>query len=129
MLIDTHVLVWLTLKPAELSKRASKAIQTTLEQDRKVFCLSASFWELAIKVSRGRLNLGLPVRDFYELCAQAKELDILDTSPPHWIQSAELDWNHRDPIDRLLVATARGLDLPLITSDQAIREFYQQCVW
>ena len=129
MLVDTHILVWFALKPEELSKKAWEAMQTTLREDNKIYCLSASFWELTIKVLKGRLDLGMPVIEFHNLCARAKELEIIDTTPAHWIQSAELEWHHQDPIDRLLVATAQMLNFPLITSDQIIQSFYKHCIW
>ena len=46
-----------------------------------------------------------------------------------WIKNIELDWDHRDPADRTIVATASLHACPLVTSDSAIRAFYSQTIW
>jgi PIN domain nuclease of toxin-antitoxin system len=46
-----------------------------------------------------------------------------------WVVAASLDWQHRDPADRVIVATATLLKCPLITSDRVIADFYTSTIW
>lgn len=60
---------------------------------------------------------------------QIPQLQILPVDGATWLLSAELDWPHRDPADRVIVATAMSFGCPLITSDRAIGGFYAATVW
>jgi PIN domain nuclease of toxin-antitoxin system len=46
-----------------------------------------------------------------------------------WLESLDLDWGHRDPADRLIVALAKQRDLPILTADNLIREYYPSVIW
>lgn len=129
MLLDTHALVWLTLSPAELSSKAKEAIAEHQSLKHPLYISAASFWEISIKIAKCKINIGMAATDFYDLCLKADSLEILDTTPGHWIQTAQLDWPHKDPVDRLLVATAMALDLKIVTCDKEVTKFYGNCVW
>ena len=46
-----------------------------------------------------------------------------------WLKNLELDWDHKDPADRTIVATAMLLSSPLVTSDRIVKQFYAETVW
>ena len=129
MLLDTHALVWLALDPEQLSKKAGQAIDQAVKDGQPLLVCAASFWELARKISKGTLDLGMSAQTFLANCAKVSQFAILETTPEIWIQSAEMEWDHRDPIDRLLVATAETHDVPLVTCDKIIGRYYKSCVW
>ena len=129
MLLDTHSLLWLTHDENSLSNVARERLNKSLEQKVALFCLSASFWEIAVKCKKRKIDIGMSSEQFLELCNEAEGLEIVETTATDWILSAQLDWAHRDPIDRLLVATAARLDTEIVTCDDEIRNYYSLCVW
>ena len=56
-------------------------------------------------------------------------VEILPVDTETWLANLELSWDHRDPADRTIVATAVVNDCPLVTSDRAMRNFYSSAVW
>ena len=118
MLLDTHVFLWYVLADPGLSESALCKIQTS---DR-VFVSIASFWEMAIKSSLGKLKLPVSVPELMELCVSGG-FEILQIRPTHLQTLEELPWIHRDPFDRLIVAQARAEGLELATEDSCVRRY------
>ncbi|MBQ5356049.1 MAG: type II toxin-antitoxin system VapC family toxin [Clostridia bacterium] len=118
MLLDTHVFLWYVLADPGLSESALCKIQTS---DR-VFVSIASFWEMAIKSSLGKLKLPVSVSELMELCVSGG-FEILQIRPAHLQTLEELPWIHRDPFDRLIVAQARAEGLELATEDSYVRRY------
>ena len=82
-----------------------------------------------IKVSKGRLSIPIPVREYAERLQLADRVEVLPVNTETWLTNLELQWEHRDPADRSIVATALLKSCPLVTSDMMIRAFYPQSVW
>jgi PIN domain nuclease of toxin-antitoxin system len=125
VVLDTSALIFWTLDPDLLSDNARKAIDET----EQMTISSISVWEIGLKVKRGRLEIPLSISDYVERLQQLEKLEILPVEVETWLLNLALDWKHRDPADRTIVATALQLDCPLITSDHAIRSFYQGSIW
>jgi len=125
VVLDTSALLYWTLDPEQLSENARKAI----DESEQVTISSISVWEVGLKVKRGRLEIPLSFSDYVERLQQLEKLDILPVEVETWLLNMTLDWQHRDPADRTIVATALRLNCPLITSDQAVRSFYQGSIW
>jgi PIN domain nuclease of toxin-antitoxin system len=125
VVLDTSALLFWTLDPVQLSAQANLAI----EKANHLVVSSISVWEIALKVKRGKLDLPLPVDDYVERLSQLERLEILSVDVQMWLDNLRLDWDHRDPADRTIVAIARRLDCPLVTSDRVIAGFYQKTVW
>jgi len=64
-----------------------------------------------------------------ERLKRVEGLRILPVDDRTWLRNVELDWSHRDPADRTIVATAMLDSSPLVTSDATIRSFYQRAIW
>lgn len=117
LLVDTHVALWWALDPTSLLPQASELIARS---DNTVFFSAASAWELAIKVRSGKLTLDVTrlidqlARDGFRMLG----IGLTDA-----ITAGELEWAHRDPFDRMLVAQSRTQRLQLVTRDEAIRAF------
>lgn len=125
--LDTHALVWWTLDPEELSERAR---QTCLQMESGGGLISSiSVWEIGILEKRGRLELPTPVRAYLARLRQLAWLRIVPVEADLWLANLELDWDHRDPADRTIVALAKTRDLPLVTRDRDIRDFYARAIW
>ena len=125
VVLDTSALLFWTLDRNRLSEVASGAIS---EADR-VLVSSISIWEIGIKVARGGLSIPLPVREYAERLERIARVEVLPVDTQTWLANLELSWDHRDPADRTIVATAVVNDCPLVTSDRAMRAFYPRAVW
>ena len=125
IVLDTSALVFWTLNRDRLSRTAAQAIS---DADR-IALSSISIWEIGIKVKKEQLSIPISIQEFSDKLEQIDRLDILPVDVQTWIKNLELDWDHRDPADRTIVATASLHACPLVTSDSAIRAFYSQAIW
>lgn len=128
ILLDTHVLLWWALDPVQLSQRAHEVLAIMEQQGG--FASAISIWELAIKVKRGKLELPITVDDFAARIERGGTVQLLPVDTTIWLRSVALSWEHSDPADRVIVATALLRGLPLLTKDTTIQAFAQvACVW
>jgi len=124
VLLDTHAFLWWTQDDARLSTRAREAIS-----DSECYLSMASCWEVAIKVSLGRLRFDRPVAQFFAEQLLASGVSLLPIEFRHVMRIAQLPFHHRDPFDRILVAQALEEDLPIVSSDTAFDAYDAQRVW
>ena len=125
VVLDTSALLFWTLHRERLSEAASVAIS---EADRMLVS-SISIWEIGIKVARGRLSIPLSVSEYAERLERIARVEVIPVDTETWLAGLELAWDHRDPADRTIVATAALNECPLVTSDRAMRNFYSRAVW
>ena len=125
IVLDTSALVFWTLNRDRLSQTAARAIA---DADR-IALSSISIWEIGIKVKKEKLFIPISIQEFTDKLEQIDRLDIVPVDVRTWIKNLELNWDHRDPADRTIVATASLHACPLVTSDSAIRAFYSQAIW
>ncbi len=130
MLIDTNALLWYSLEPESLGKRATKAMR-----ERNNFYSHVSLWEIAIKSGLGKLQLRnargqrSSAREF--ILSMVRELQLL-ALPLEFDDLADVEQlphHHRDPFDRLLVVQAKRCNLPIISADSCFEEYGVQRVW
>jgi PIN domain nuclease of toxin-antitoxin system len=115
-LLDTHVILWWLMAPNEIKSKARKVIQ---DKANTIFLSSASFWEMAIKKSLGRLTLP---QNFLNVLA-AERFELLPIMPEECLGVADLPLLHTDPFDRLLVMQAKLHQLVVITRDSKIADY------
>jgi PIN domain nuclease of toxin-antitoxin system len=128
IVLDTHALLWWALDPSRLSTVAAR----TLEQvERRGGVASAiSIWELGVKIQRGKLEIGLPIDELARRIERGGVVELLPVDTTTWLRSLALSWDHRDPADRVIVATALLRGVPLLTADAAMHRFDGvACVW
>jgi PIN domain nuclease of toxin-antitoxin system len=127
ILLDTHVWIWLCVKQDQaLSLAAKKAIRS----DSEKWISAISCWELAKLVEKKRIGFSIPVLTWIRQSLLEKDLRIAGLSPEVAVESTRLQDFHRDPADQIIVATARILGMPLVTSDQRIRSYLGvECIW
>ena len=119
-LLDTHILIrWLSDR-SQLSSRQSQVIETA-DADSPLLVSDISLWEVATLHNLGRIRLSIPLREWLEKAVAPPLVRRLGISPAIAAEMAALpDWFHRDPADRILVATARTLGATLLTQDRRI---------
>ena len=124
IVLDTSALLFWTLDPSALSAQAQQAI----EQADKILVSSISIWEIGLKVKRGKLKIPITIDDYIERLNRVEKLDIISVDVQTWLANLELDWDHRDPADRTIVALAAQKECPLVTSDGVIANFYPRTI-
>lgn len=118
ILLDTHVLVRYLMGDKKLGRRAIATIDKALPDD-EVFVSAISYWEVAMLVERGRVQIDTTVAAFRTL-ALRHGIHEEPVDGEIGISAAELPDSHADPADRLLVATAILRGLTLITADDTL---------
>jgi PIN domain nuclease of toxin-antitoxin system len=125
-LIDTHTFLWWCVGDSRLSLRAKAIIE---EEPGQVFLSVISAWEIIIKAMRGRLVLPEAPQPFIASRMALGMLTILPVELRHAMHVANLPLLHHDPFDRMLIAQSVVEHLPLVTADEAIRQYELDIVW
>jgi PIN domain nuclease of toxin-antitoxin system len=120
VLVDTHVWLWMLTSPDRLSSAARRAVASP---SNDVFVSAASAWEIAIKHQLGRITLPEPPAKYVPAKIVASGCTALPIEVGHTLRAGALPQHHRDPFDRLLVAQAQAMSIPLVTSDRAIAPY------
>jgi PIN domain nuclease of toxin-antitoxin system len=115
-LLDTHVVLWWLTEPDKIQTKAKKIIRNRANE---IFVSSATFLEMAIKKSIGRLTLP---HNLLEIIAM-EGFKILPIMPDECIGVADLPMIHADPFDRLLILQAKLYDLVMITKDKKMSDY------
>lgn len=121
LLLDTHVVLWWHGNDHQLSAAARRAI----ERADQALVSAASGWEVALKVSAGKLRLESP----FEEIVSRNRFTALDVTLRHARQVESVALRHRDPFDRMLVAQALAEGATLVTRDSALSGYGVPVVW
>jgi PIN domain nuclease of toxin-antitoxin system len=124
LLLDTHVVLWLDSGDDRLRSSTCELIDGCWQSGGTVWLSAISVWEIALLVNTGRIELDLPIEAWI---ARFLERPGIRSAPlEHRAASRSYQWpdlQHRDPADRLLIATAIELACPLVTYDERILRF------
>ena len=124
ILLDTHAWVWWLSDPGRLPDPARSAIGESLDAGTPVHVSAISAWEVALLVERGRLELTLDVADWVARAESAPELRFVPVDHRVGIRAVQLtDFPHKDPADRMIVATTLDLGAALVTADRRLRDY------
>lgn len=124
-LLDTHTFLWFINGDNRLSTSARKAIENS---ETLKYLSAASFWEMAIKYSIGKLELDMPFTDLKRHVID-NGFESLPTTFEHANQLTELTFHHRDPFDRMIIAQAMTEHLIIITKDSIFKKYYKEILW
>ncbi len=120
ILLDTHIVVWLALEPAKLSKRAKEAIRAARTQGGLAVA-AITLLELAWLAENGRIATKLSVESFVRQCAS--KMTVLPITPEIAARAVTFpDTYPKDPQDRLIGATALVEGIQLVTHDKMIKK-------
>ena len=119
-LLDTHILLWWFDGVSRLSARQEEVLRGAGEEE-PLWVSDITLWEVATLSSLGRIKLSLPLREWLEQATAPPLVQRLPITPAVAAEVAALpDSFHRDPADRIIVASARVLGATLLTRDRRI---------
>jgi PIN domain nuclease of toxin-antitoxin system len=124
LLLDTHAFIWYS----EDDPKLPESIKIEIETADRVYISIASLWEIAIKLSIGKLSL----RSNYESIEHSLEpsgIDLLPISFADTVRIINLPFHHRDPFDRILIAQVMNHSLTLVSCDAAFTAYPIQLRW
>ena len=118
-LLDTHVLIWYIDGDERLGERVITVIEN---KENMVYVSKASLWEIAIKISIGKLGISIPFDDLENLL-KVHDFSILDYNFMSLKELITLPFHHSDPFDRLIISQAITGDFTIITHDRAFDDY------
>ena len=124
-LLDTHAIIWYMEESSELPQEITALIDNPVMD----VCICAiSLWEIAIKMNLGKLEIKLTLDELLAY-VKTREFRIINIEDEHLLSLHDLPYIHKDPFDRLLVATAITEGLTIITIDENIHKYDVSWVW
>lgn len=124
LLLDTHIALWLETGDTHLLPATRVLLDECWKAGGTIFFSAVSAWEIALLVNRGRFKLDLPVDGWVQRLLDRPGVAAAPLTPRTAARSYSLqNLEHRDPGDRLLIATAIELGCPLVTYDEPIVQF------
>jgi len=126
LLLDTHTFLWFIGGNINLSNTARNAIENINNQR---FISIATLWEISIKVSIGKLKIGLAFTELVEQEVYGNAIEILEISSEHLDELVKLPFHHKDPFDRLIIAQSLVEDAILISKDAVFQSYPIKLLW
>lgn len=124
-LLDTHIILWAAEDSPYLSKAAKVAVS---DKSSEQFVSIISAWEVALKLGAGKLQLTGGLRKFYTI-VDDYGFSVVPVEREHIERLLSLPQYHKDPFDRLLVATAITDNMVLVTADRNMHKYPVACLW
>ena len=119
-ILDTHAWIWWVTQDRRLETSLLAALNDLPAGQRPVLC-DISLWEVATLLEKGRIRFAVPFDEWLEAAAHPRTVRLAPISPAIAAEVASLPKTfHRDPADRVIVATCRILKLPLLSKDGLI---------
>jgi PIN domain nuclease of toxin-antitoxin system len=119
-LVDTHIFLWWFEADRHLSK-AERRVLGKASAENPILVSDITLWEIATLIELGRIRLGLPLRQWLDQATAPPLVERVPISPAIAAETATLPGHfHRDPADRIIVASARVTGATLLTHDDRI---------
>ena len=119
IVLDTHVWLWWLHGDSRLPQQHAAIIEANESQGIGISAISC--WEVAMLSQRGKVILSDAPEEWFRQALSYPGVQLVPLSPEIAVESSDLPSPfHRDPADQIIVATARVLDVPLITLDRKI---------
>lgn len=125
LLLDTHVLIWFLNGDSNLPQRVRREIED--RNNTKIVSI-ASVWEIAIKISLDKFRFQKGFENFLEML-EDNGFVLLPISFEHTIIVSTLEFIHRDPFDRILIAQCMSENMVIATQDENIKRYNIQTIW
>jgi PIN domain nuclease of toxin-antitoxin system len=126
LLLDTHTLIWFLQDDPKLSLLAGELVENP---KNKVFVSVVTLWEIAIKVSLGKLVLSTTFDQVFPQQLLINNFEVLPIEIIHLKQVMQLPFHHGDPFDRLLMAQSMVEQLAIVGRDKIFDSYNVKCLW
>jgi PIN domain nuclease of toxin-antitoxin system len=124
-LLDTHAVIWLAKNSPKIPIGIKDIV---IQAENSIYISSVSFWEIAIKISLGKLDLDFTLEELL-YAVEGSDFGILQIENDYLKYLSKLPLLHKDPFDRLLISTALAEDLTIITADENIHKYDVAWLW
>jgi PIN domain nuclease of toxin-antitoxin system len=125
LLIDTHAVIWFITEDSDLPLKTKKIIESPVNN---CFVSIASYWEIAIKYSLGRLNLNSKLESIFQIIENTG-FELLPLTTNQILINAGLPFHHNDPFDRIIIAQAIYENLEIVSRDDQFEKYNVPMVW
>lgn len=124
MVLDTHAWVWWVAKPERIPLKTRRLLDKRVASGDPLFISSISAWEVAMLVAHGRLELSMDAPTWIRKSEELPFLTFVPVDNAIALRAVGLDgFLHRDPADRIIVATTLGLGARLVTGDKRLHSY------
>lgn len=125
-LLDTHSFLWFVTGNEKLPISVRRLIES---RANAILLSPASYWEIAIKISRGKYELNTTFEAFWQTGMRDNGIDMLPIEIQHAARLTAMPFHHADPFDRLLVAQALAENIPLVSDDPQLDAYGVERIW
>nr|WP_199309659.1 type II toxin-antitoxin system VapC family toxin [Synechocystis sp. FACHB-383] len=125
-MLDTHAFLWFINGSNRLSHQARDAIEETSNHR---YLSIASLWEISIKVSLNRLQMGMSLTDLVEQEVIGNDMKILHINSHHLEKLSQLAFYHKDPFDRLIISQGLVEEFNIVTKDTLFSGYSVKILW
>jgi PIN domain nuclease of toxin-antitoxin system len=125
-ILDTHALIWFFSGHSNLSNTVRELMEDT---NHEKFISIASVWEMAIKQSKGKLTLLVPLENYITQKINLADFALLSIQLNHLGIISTLPFHHNDPFDRLLIAQAIAENTPIMSRDGVFDAYPVKRIW
>ncbi|MBN8559446.1 MAG: type II toxin-antitoxin system VapC family toxin [Leptolyngbya sp. UWPOB_LEPTO1] len=126
LLLDTHAFLWFIAGSSDLSNKARTLIE---DPNNQRFLSVASLWEMSIKVSIGKLDIGMTFTELMQHEVYGNAIEVLQIRSEHLDALAKLPFHHKDPFDRLIIAQSLAESTPLVSKDGEFGNYSVTLLW
>ena len=129
--LDTHVLIWWLSDKGQLPTKIRRLIDRESRQLASLYVSSISIWEISMLVSRGRLALRVNLDDWIAQVEKVPAIEFIPIDNRIALLATQLpEPIHKDPADRMIIATAKEMAIPLVSADVKIRTYqHVETIW
>ncbi len=125
LLLDTHAFIWFINGDNDLPKQI---ISKIIDINNKCYVSVASLWEIAIKISLGKLTIKEDFNNLFDFIND-NEMEILPISMLHLQKLLKLKYYHRDPFDRIIISQGISENFQIVTNDKNFEDYNVKIIW
>jgi PIN domain nuclease of toxin-antitoxin system len=125
ILLDTHAFIWFVEDSPQLTVSVKRIIEKT---SNDIYLSIASIWEIAIKMQLKKLYIDKTIEEIIDLAIQ-NGFQLLPILPEHIIRLTTLEFHHRDPFDRIIIAQGLVEDQEIVSGDTVFDHYAIKRIW
>lgn len=126
ILLDTQIFLWALTEPKRIGDKAKSLLKS---RENQLYLSAASSWEISIKAGLGKLPLSEPPNKYISSRMTSLKITPIDVKHHHSFIVYELSLHHKDPFDRILIATAVAEKIRLMSADEKFRNYDVDLIW